>query len=81
MAKYTYEDFENEANKYGMLGQFSEADLNLARNNADAGMSLLSYKRDYANAATDADRESANRGAEALRAAYGGYTGGVDGSK
>ena len=64
-----------------MLGQFSEADLNLARNNADAGMSLLSYKRDYANAATDADRESANRGAEALRAAYGGYTGGVDGSK
>ncbi|MBP5581508.1 MAG: hypothetical protein J6X85_06960 [Ruminococcus sp.] len=81
MANYTYEDFEKAARKANMYDQFSAADLNLAKNNADAGMSLLSYKQDYAGAQTDADREAANRGAEALRAAYGGYTGGVDGSK
>lgn len=81
MAKYTYDDFEKAARDAGLYDQFSAYDLDLAKNNADAGMSLLSYKQDYANALTDADRASANRGAEATRAAYGGYTGGTDGSK
>ena len=53
---YTYKDFEDEARKTGLLGQFSGADLALARADPDAGMSLLSYKKDYAGATTDAQR-------------------------
>ena len=78
---YTYKDFEDEARKTGLLGQFSGADLALARADPDAGMSLLSYKKDYAGATTDAQRALANTGAEGIRNQYGGYTGGMDGSK
>lgn len=80
MAKtYTYDDFLRAMEASGLGGQFSQADLNLARNNPDAGMSLLSYKTDYAKATTDEMRALANQGAEGIRSSYGGYTGGGDG--
>ena len=82
MAKrtYTYEDFLQSARKAGLLAQFSEGDLRLAQQNPDAGMSLLTYKRDYRNASTDEARALANAGAERIRSVYGGYTAGADGS-
>lgn len=81
MAKtYTYEDFEKALKNSGFEGQFSTADLALAKRNPDAGMSLLNYKTDYMNATTDEMRALANSGAESIRKQYGEYSGGVDGS-
>lgn len=76
---YTYEQFQKAAQDAGLLDQFSDADLALAQSNPDAGMSILSYKRDYANATTDEARALANEGAESIRSSYGNYTGGADG--
>lgn len=81
MATFTFDDFQREANASGLGGQFSAADMELARRNPDAGMSLLSYKKDYANAKTDEARALANMGAENIRSSFGEYTGGTDGSK
>ena len=80
MALYTYEQFEKAAKDSGMYEQFSVADLELAKQNPDAGMSILSYKQDYANATTDEARALANAGAEKIRSDYGGYTGGSTGA-
>lgn len=77
MATYSYDDFQKAAKDY--LPQFSQADLALAQNNPDVGMSLLKYKMDYANAATDEARALANYQANQLRSNYGGYTGGGNG--
>ena len=79
MAIYTYEDFEKAAKDAGLLPQFSDADLRLAKQNPDAGMSLLKYKTDYINASTAEAKALANAGAEQIRSSYGGYTGGGDG--
>ena len=79
MAVNTYDDFEKKLKEYGYA--MSDADMQLARMNPDAGMSILNYKRDYANAATDDERALANKGAENIRSTYGNYTGGSDGSK
>lgn len=82
MAKtYNYTDFEEALKKSGLGGQFSTADLALAKRNPDAGMSLLSYKQDWANATTDEMRALANAGAEEIRSSFGEYTGGTDGSQ
>lgn len=78
--KYTYEDFESALNESGLGSQFSASDLKLAQENPDAGMSILQYKKDYAAATTDEARALANQGAENIRASYGEYTGGKDGS-
>lgn len=78
--KYTYEDFEKAAREAGLYDTFSDADLKLARQYADAGMSILNYKKDYMNATTDEARALANQGAERVRSSYGEYTGGTDGS-
>lgn len=81
MAKtYTYDDFKKALAASGLSGQFSDADLRLAEQNPDAGMSILSYKQDYANATTDEARALANAGANAIRESYGKYTAGTDGS-
>ncbi len=77
---YTYEDFVKKATAAGLLDSFSDADLRLAQSNPDAGMSLLSYKQDYAAASTAEARALANAGAEQIRSIYGGYTAGADGS-
>ena len=79
MAVNTYDDFAKKLKEYGYA--MSDADMQLARMNPDAGMSILNYKRDYANAATDDERALANKGAENIRSTYGNYTGGSDGSK
>ena len=78
-SRYTYDQFRQAAQSSGLLGEFSDADLSLAQQNPDAGMSLLGYKRDWHNAATDAERNLANLGAEGIRTSYGNYTGGVAG--
>ena len=79
MAKYTYQDFQRALDGSGLAGQFSQADLKLAQQNPDAGMSILSYKKDYNAATTDEARALANLGAETVRSSWGGYTGGQTG--
>lgn len=79
MATYTYEQFEQAAKNSGLYNQFSSADLSLAQQNPDAGMSILKYKQDYVNATTDEARALANLGAEGIRSSYGNYKGGDDG--
>lgn len=79
MATYTYDQFEQAAKASGLYNQFSSADLSLAAQNPDAGMSILKYKQDFANATTDEARALANLGAEGIRSSYGNYTGGNDG--
>ena len=61
--RYTYDDFQKAMQSSGLGGQFSDADLKLAQQNPDAGMSILKYKQDYKNAATDEARALANLGA------------------
>lgn len=80
-SNFTYDQFEQEAKKSGLYDGFSTADLNLAKQNPDAGMSILKYKQDWQNAATDEARNQANQGAENIRSTYGNYTGGADGSQ
>ncbi len=79
MKQYSYEDFRAAAQKAGLLESFSQADLDLAQSHPEAGLSMLSYKQDYAGAITDEARALANAGAERLRANYGGYTAGEAG--
>ncbi len=79
MAVYTYDDFTKALNELGY--QLSDADLALAQSNPDAGMSLLQYKQDYANATTAEAKALAHAGAEEIRSSYGNYSGGTDGSE
>ena len=79
--RYSYEDFVQAARAEGLLDSFSEADLRLAQEKPEAGLSLLSYKKDYAAAVTDEARALANAGAENIRAHYGGYTAGSAGDE
>ena len=60
MAVYTYDDFTKALNELGY--QLSDADLALAQSNPDAGMSLLQYKQDYANATTAEAKALAHAG-------------------
>lgn len=80
-SRYTYDDFQKAVASSGLSGQFSDADLKLAQQNPDAGMSILKYKQDYQNAKTNEARALANLGAEQIRSSYGGYTGGQAGSQ
>lgn len=77
----TYEDVLKNIQAAGLENQFSQYDLNTAREHPEFGASMLSIKQDW-NAATDqAGRTAANQAAEALRRQYGSYLGGIDGSK
>ena len=58
----------------------SEADIALGMKDPDAGMSIISGKRDYAKATTDAERAAINSAVEGVRLDRGGYTAGKDGS-
>lgn len=78
-SRFTYDQFQNAAQSSGLLGQFSQADLDLAQKYPDVGMSILTEKKNYANATTDEQRALANQAAESLRASYGNYTGGTAG--
>lgn len=76
---YTYDDFVKAANQSGLMGQFSQDDLNLAQKYPEFGLSVLSLKKDYNNAATAEQRLLANQAANELRKSYGSYSGGADG--
>lgn len=76
---YTYDDFVKAANQSGLMGQFSQDDLNLAQKYPEFGMSVLSLKKDYNNATTAEQRLLANQAANELRKSYGNYSGGADG--
>ena len=76
---YTYDDFVNAANKSGLMGQFSQDDLNLAQKYPEFGLSVLSLKKDYNNATTAEQRLLANQAANELRKSYGNYSGGANG--
>ncbi len=77
--KYTYDDFTKDVESAGLTGSFSDADLELAKNNPEAGKKLMGYKIDYNNATTDEGRAVANESANAVRKQEGGYSGGIDG--
>ena len=74
-----YDNFYKNAQDAGLLGSFSEQDLQLAQKNPAAGMSILSAKQQWQKAQTDEERMLANKRAEAIRSSYGGYTGGTSG--
>lgn len=76
---YTYDDFVKAANQSGLMEQFSQDDLNLAQKYPEFGLSVLSLKKDYNNAATAEQRLLANQAANELRKSYGNYSGGADG--
>lgn len=76
---YTYDDFVNAANQSGLMGQFSQDDLNLAQKYPEFGLSVLSLKKDYNNATTAEQRLLANQAANELRKSYGNYSSGADG--
>lgn len=82
---YTYDDFVSAANSAGMMGEFSEYDLQTARNDPEYGLSILRLKQDAANATTAEQRLLANEAADQLRSAYGsrsagtGYQNQIDG--
>lgn len=76
---YTYDDFVKAANQSGLMGQFSQDDLNLAQKYPEFGLSVLSLKKDYNNATNAEQRLLANQAANELRKSYGNYSGGADG--
>lgn len=76
---YTYDDFLTAAGSSGLLGEFSQADLDTAMKYPEFGLSILSLKKDYHNATTDEQRLLANEAANELRSSYGNYKGGGDG--
>ena len=76
---YTYDDFVKAANQSGLMGQFSQDDLNLAQKHPEFGLSVLSLKKDYNNATTAEQRLLANQAANELRKSYGNYSGRADG--
>lgn len=78
---YSYNDFLSTATSSGLLGEFSQADLETAQRYPEFGLSILSLKKDYHDAATDEQRLLANEAANQLRSSYGNYRGGDDGSR
>ena len=78
---FTYDDVMKKASAYVLLDSMSEADRQLTMKNPDAGMTVLQSRYDYKNAATDDARALSHLRAERTRQQYGGYSGGVDGSK
>ncbi len=83
MAMHTYDDFLKAVQKegWGEGNNFSTADWNLAKQNPDAGMSLLNAKRQWYASSTPEGRALANRKAEEIRSQYGGYTAGTVGDR
>lgn len=74
---YTHDDFLKAYNQSGI--GFSDADMQLAQKNPNAGMGLIDAKVRWNQAKTAADRAKYNQQAEAIRSLYGGYLGGSDG--
>ena len=72
----TYDGFLKAANDAGLLGEFSQADLDTARKYPEFGYSILGLKQDVHAATTPEAKLLANEAANQLRSSYGGYTGG-----
>lgn len=79
--QYTYDDFVKKATDAGLMGNFSQYDLDVAKQHPEFGLSILSLKQDNLNAKTDEARALANQAANELRQSYGNYSGGADGSQ
>lgn len=67
----------NEVKEYAKKNNITLAteDDELARHNPNAGLSIVNYMKNWRNAKTDAERNAAHSGADAIRNQYGGYTG------
>lgn len=76
-----YNDYDKLLQDIQNSGQvWSDYDLQLAKADPDAGRSIFTQKQNWANATTDQQRAAANAAAESIRAQFGGYIGGGDGS-
>lgn len=73
---YSYDDFTAAVNRSGLMGEFSKADLDLARQYPEAGMSILGYKQDIHRATTPEAKRLAHSAAEEVRRRYGSYSSG-----
>lgn len=72
-------DIRNKLTSSGYY--FSDYDLDLADKYPEFGESMLSLKKQYANATDQAQKLAINNQANSLRSSYGAYTGGGDGSQ
>lgn len=72
---YTYNDFVTEANKDGMLKNFSTEDLKITQINPEYGISMLGIMRDEAAATTAEQKLLAKTAAEQLRQSYAKHAG------
>ena len=80
MPQFTYDGFINAASNAGLLGEFSQADLDTAKKYPEFGYSILGLKQDIHKATTPEAKLLANEAANKLRSSYGGYTGGKYGA-
>lgn len=80
MPQFTYDGFINAASNAGLLGEFSQADLDTAKKYPEFGYSILGLKQDIHKATTPEAKLLANEAANQLRSSYGGYTGGPQGA-
>ena len=80
MPNFTYDGFLTAASSAGLLGEFSQADLDTARKYPEFGYSILGLKQDIHKATTPEAKLLANEAANQLRSSYGGYTGGKYGA-
>ena len=80
MPQFTYDGFINAVSNAGLLGEFSQADLDTAKKYPEFGYSILGLKQDIHKATTPEAKLLANEAANQLRSSYGGYTGGKYGA-
>jgi len=73
---YTYEQFESEAGKAGLLDRFDQQDLIIARSDPAYGMSMLRLMQQSNGAKTAEQRLLADEAATRLRQDYSGYISG-----
>ena len=76
----SYEDFLSKATAAGLLGEFSDYDLAIAKEHPEFGLSILTLKQNIHAAATPEAKALAHAQAEELRERYGSYSGGAKGA-
>ena len=67
MPNFTYDGFLTAASNAGLLGEFSQADLDTARKYPEFGYSILGLKQDIHKATTPEAKLLANEAANQLR--------------
>lgn len=70
---YTYDDFVAAASNAGIMNQFSQSDLTVAKSNPEYGMSMLGLLQDISGATTEEQRLLATEAANQMRKNYGVY--------